>query len=118
MQAAQQSVPDARAVLAKAVVNAGKALGLSQERLGEIIGRDRTAFSRGLDPASKAGELALLLIRCYRSLYALVGGEQAVMQHWVHTPNVDTGGVPAEQMRSVQGLVQVVEYLDALRGHG
>lgn len=118
MQAAQQSVPDARAVLAKAVVNAGKALGLTQERLGEIIGRDRAAFSRGLDPASKAGELALLLIRCYRSLYALVGGERAAMQHWLHTPNVDTGGVPAEQMRSVQGLVQVVEYLDALRGNG
>jgi hypothetical protein len=109
--------PDPRALLTKALLNAGKALGLSQQRLAEIIGRERTAFSRGLDPGSKAGELALLLIRCYRSLYALVGGDLAAMQHWMHTQNRDTGGVPADQVRSVQGLVAVVEYLDAMRGH-
>jgi hypothetical protein len=118
MQAAVDISPDARVVLTKAVLNAGKALGLSQERLGEVIGRDRTTFARGLDPDSKAGELALLLIRCYRSLYVLVGGEPAVMQHWMHTPNRDTGGIPAEQVRTVQGLTRVVEYLDAMRGHG
>lgn len=109
--------PDARQVLTKALLNAGKALGLSQQRLAEVIGRERTAFSRGLDPDSKAGELALLLIRCYRSLYALVGGDTAAMRHWMQTQNRDTGGVPAEQVRSVQGLVAVVEYLDAMRGH-
>jgi hypothetical protein len=117
-QLAPQVAPDTRAVLTKALVSAGKGLGLSRERIGEVIGRDRTAFSRGLDPASKAGELALLLIRCYRSLYALVGGDPVAMQHWMHTRNRDTGGVPAEQVRSVQGLVAVVEYLDAMRGHG
>ncbi|MCG6940876.1 MAG: MbcA/ParS/Xre antitoxin family protein [Thiohalocapsa sp.] len=117
-QIAPQAVPDSRAVLTKALLNAGTALGLSRERLGEIVGRDRAAFSRGLDPASKAGELALLLIRCYRSLYALVGGDPAAMRHWMRTANRDTGGVPAEQVRSVQGLVTVVEYLDAMRGHG
>ncbi|WP_058558034.1 MbcA/ParS/Xre antitoxin family protein [Thiohalocapsa sp. ML1] len=109
--------PDARAVLTKALLNAGKALGLSQQRVAEVIGRERTAFSRGLDAHSKSGELALLLIRCYRSLYALVGGDAVAMQHWMHTQNRDTGGVPAEQVRSVQGLVAVVEYLDAMRGH-
>lgn len=109
--------PDARAVLAKALANAGRGLGLSQEALAAIIGRERTTFSRGLDPASKSGELALLLIRCYRSLYALVGGDQASMRHWMHTANRDTGGVPAEQVQSVAGLIRVVEYLDAMRGH-
>jgi glucokinase len=93
--------PNARAVLTKALLNAGTGLGISRERLGEVIGRDRAAFSRG-----------------YRSLYALVGGDPAEMRHWMHTPNRDTGGVPAEQLRSVQGLVSVVEYLDAMRGHG
>lgn len=117
-QLAPQIAPDTRFVLTKALVSAGKGLGLSQERVGEVIGRDRTAFSRGLDPTSKSGELALLLIRCYRSLYALVGGDPVAMQHWMHTRNRDTGGVPSEQVRSVQGLVAVVEYLDAMRGHG
>ncbi len=110
--------PDARAVLAKALLNAGHTLGLSRERLGEIIGRDRTSIARGLDPNSKAGELALMLIRCYRSLYALVGGQPEAMRHWMQTANRDTGGIPAEQIGSVQGLNRVLEYLDAMRGHG
>lgn len=115
---AVQSQPDPRTVLAKALLNAGRALGLSQERIGEVVGRDRTSIARGLDPQSKSGELALLLIRCYRSLYALVGGRPEDLRHWMQTPNQDTGGVPAEQIGSIQGLIRVVEYLDAMRGHG
>lgn len=116
MTLAQLHAPDPRATLAKALASAGKALGLSQEAIGQVIGRDRSALHRGLDPASKAGELALLLIRAYRSLYVLVGGREADMRHWMQTYNHDTGGVPAEQVRSVQGLITVVEYLDAMRG--
>jgi Antitoxin Xre/MbcA/ParS C-terminal toxin-binding domain/Antitoxin Xre-like helix-turn-helix domain len=109
--------PDPRRVLAAALVSAGKELGLTQAELGAVIGRDRTAISRGqLDPDSKSGELALLLIRAYRALFALVGGDAALMRHWMHTENVHTGGVPAEQIRSIQGLSRVVDYLDAMRG--
>jgi hypothetical protein len=109
-------IPDESAVLTKAFLNAGKALGLSQADLGEVIGRDRSAFSRSrLDPASKSGELALLFIRCYRGLFVLVGGREEDMRHWMHTRNRDTGGIPTEQVRSVQGLTRVLEYLDAMR---
>ena len=109
--------PDARRVLALALVNAGKELGLTQADVGAVIGRDRTALSRGqLDPASKSGELALLLIRAYRALFALVGGDRVAMRHWMRAENLHTGGVPFEQIRSVQGLSRVVEYLDAIRG--
>jgi hypothetical protein len=38
------------------------------------------------------------------------------MKHWMHTYNHHTGAVPAEQVKSVQGLVTVMEYLDAIRG--
>ena len=48
----------------------------------------------GIDPASKAGELTLLLIRAYRSLFALVGGDAGQMRHWMHTRNLHTGGCP------------------------
>ena len=34
-----------------------------------------TMGSLGISETSKAGELALLFIRCYRSLYVLVGGD-------------------------------------------
>lgn len=118
MSTVQIQNPDAAVVLSTALLNAGKDLGLSQSDLGAVIGRDRTAFSRraGIDPRSKSGELALLLIRCYRSLFALVGGEPEQMRHWMRTMNLHTGGVPAEQIRSVAGLSRVVEYLDAIRG--
>ncbi len=109
--------PDPRRVLATALVNAGKEVGLTQHDLATIIGRDRTAFSRsGLDPDSKSGELALLFVRAYRALFALTGGDRDAMRHWFRTANLHTGGVPADQVRQVQGLVLVVEYLDAVRG--
>ena len=85
---ASESAAEAPTVLAKAAMNAARGLGLTQSELGEVIGRDRSSLRRGLDPASKAGELALLLIRGYRSLFVLVGGEAADMRHWMQTENL------------------------------
>lgn len=121
MSALQMQQPDAAQVLCKALLNTQQAFGLSNEELGRVIGKDRTSigrlFQRGqLAPASKEGELALLLVRLYRSLYALVGGSQSQMQHWLNTPNHHLQAAPRELIGSVQGLVNVVAYLDALRG--
>ena len=104
-------------VLSRALVKAGRELGLTQADLGAVIGRDRTALSRSaVEPESKSGELALLLIRAYRALFVLVGGDPRQMKHWMHTRNRHLGGIPAELVRSIQGLNRVVEYLDAIRG--
>jgi hypothetical protein len=117
MGTANAHKPDPATVLTQALLGAGDYLGLSRAELGTAIGKERTVFTRGkVAPDTKAGELALMLIRCYRSLYALVGGDRTQMQHWMHTRNSHTGGVPAEQVKSVQGLVRVMEYLDAIRG--
>ena len=117
MNLAIAAAPDRASVLAEAYINAGRQLGLTQSDLGEIIGKDRSAISRGrIDPDSKEGELALLFIRCYRALHVLVGGEVEPMRHWMHGENLHTGGIPARQIKSVQGLVRVLEYLDGMRG--
>lgn len=109
--------PRAAPVLTQALVRAGKDLGLTQAEVGAIVGRDRTALSRGsIEPDSKSGELALLLIRAYRALFVLVGGEPRQMKHWMRTHNLHVGGVPADLVRTVSGLMRVVEYLDAIRG--
>ncbi|MFL1465820.1 MbcA/ParS/Xre antitoxin family protein [Marinobacter sp. DUT-3] len=106
-----------RALLGKALVNAGKAMGLTQADLAEIVGRNRTGLARdGVDPSSKAGELALLFVRVYRSVYALVGGDEAAMQHWLNTENRYFSDVPRDMIRSAEGLVRVLYYLDAMRG--
>jgi len=117
MRLAVTREPEKAAVLNEALANAGRHLGLIQADLGEIVGRGRTDISRGrIDPGGKDGELALLFIRCYRALYGLTGGDIGVMRHWMHTENHHTGGIPAEQVKTVQGLMTVVEYLDAIRG--
>jgi hypothetical protein len=109
--------PRAADVLTRALVKAGKDIGLTQAEVAAVVGRDRTALSRAaIEPDSKSGELALLLIRAYRALFVLVGGEPRQMKHWMHTHNHHVGGVPAELIRTVPGLVRVVEYLDAIRG--
>jgi hypothetical protein len=109
--------PEEAQVLATAFLKAGKELGLNQSVLEVIIDRNRSSIGRGgIDPETKSGELALLLIRVYRSLFVLMGGNGAQIKHWMQTPNLHTGGVPAEQVRSIPGLVKVVEYLDAMCG--
>ncbi len=108
--------PDPSAVLTKAFLNAGQGLGMTREQLGRVVGRNRTSLHRGLAADSKAGELALMLIRCYRGLYALTGGDAKAMRHWMTTPNHHTGGQPLEQVQTVAGLARIVDYLDAMRG--
>ncbi|MBW4933069.1 MbcA/ParS/Xre antitoxin family protein [Marinobacter sp. F4206] len=106
-----------KALLSKALINAGKAFGFNQTELAEIVGRNRTGLVRdGIDPDSKAGELALLFIRLYRSVYALTGGEAEAMKHWINTENRYFEAIPRQLIRSAEGLVRVNYYLDAMRG--
>lgn len=121
MSALAQTNPDPAAVLAKAVLNAAEQLGLKQAELGAILGLDRTGISRlkqnpSLDTNSKKGELALLVIRIARALFALTGGDKEWIKHFMHNPNKVTGGVPAQQMESIQGLIHVMQFVDAIRG--
>ncbi len=113
--------PDAGGVVAKAFVRAGKALALGQQDLAEIVGvsaasLSRIAAGRALRPESKEFELALLFLRVYRSIDALVGGREEKCARWFHAENDHLRGVPAELVKSVTGLVHVAEYLDAMRG--
>lgn len=104
-------------MLGKAAVAAARRMGLGREELAGIIGRDRSSISRaGIDPATKSGELALLLVRCYRSLAVLVDDDPEQIREWLGTPNRHTGGIPRKQLAEVTGLVTVAGYLDAIRG--
>lgn len=102
-------------VLLEALLQAGSKLGLSQAEIGKIISLDLGDEIHRIDPDSPAGEAALKLIRCYTSLSVLVGGQIEDIQHWMHTKNSGTGGVPAEQVQTKSGLTQVLEYLERMR---
>jgi transcriptional regulator with XRE-family HTH domain len=115
--------PEPGSVLAKAALAAAARLGLRGRELADIIGTSEASISRlrsgrtaRLDPERKEGELALLFLRLYRSLDALVGGDDAKARQWLHAQNHHLAGIPAERIRTVEGLVDVVQYLDAMRG--
>jgi hypothetical protein len=113
--------PDAGPVIAKAVLSAATRLGLRNRHVAAILGSSEASISRlqsgrGLDPDSKEGELALLFLRLYRGLDALVGGDDDKARSWLNAENVHLAGIPAERIRTVEGLVDVVQYLDAMRG--
>jgi hypothetical protein len=116
-----KAIPSAKSapeqVLGTAVLRASERMGLSRADLAKVIGRDRSSISRsGVDPESKAGELAKILIRCYRALAVMVDDNPQQIREWLSTRNRHTGGVPEQQLKSVAGLVAVSEYLDAIRG--
>jgi transcriptional regulator with XRE-family HTH domain len=117
---------EADRVLTKAVVRAGERLGLTQRELAGILGVSPATLSRLarvreprlLEAASKEGELAVQLLRVYRSLDALLGGDDEANRRWLRAENHHLGGVPAALLQTVTGLVHVAEYLDAMRGKG
>ena len=68
-------------------------------------------------PQSKAGELALLLVRMCRSLDALVGSDVQKCRAWMESHNKALGGQPMRLVQRVEGLVATLNYLDGMRPH-
>lgn len=113
--------PAPEAVLTKAILAAAERLGLKNREMARILGISeasvsRLGGSRLLDPTTKEGELALLFLRVFRSLDANVGGNGLKAKAWLNAHNNHLAGVPRERLYTVSGLVDVVQYLDAMRG--
>lgn len=111
----------AAAVVSKAVVRAASILGLNNAALANVLGISPATASRlrdgrfTLNPSGKPYELALLLIRLFRGLDAMMGGEEVSVRSWMNAPNRALPGVPGELVTSVTGLVETVAYVDSGR---
>ena len=109
------------AVITKAALRAAGLMGLSNKTLARMLGLSEASVSRmgsgtyTLTPGEKPFELAVLFVRCYRALDAVVHGDAAVARAWLANPNTALGGRPFALIQSVSGLVHVVGYLDARR---
>jgi hypothetical protein len=123
MGALQQNPAEANApaTLTKAVVRAAGFLGLSQAALADVLGVSGATASRlvggqyALQPARKREwEFALLFVRLFRSLQAIVGNDRDA-QTWLRNANLALGARPQDLIRSAEGLVRVLHYLDASR---
>ena len=110
-------------VLTSATLRAAELLGIRQTQLALVIGVSPPTVSRMksgtylLAEARKEWSLAALFVRLYRSLDSIVAGRTEDARAWLHSANrAFDGQVPAALIVDVQGLVHVVDYLDAARG--
>lgn len=112
---------DEATVVTKAVLRAAERLGVTNRVLAGILGLSEATISRmgsgayRLSPGDKPFELAVLFLRLFRSLDAIVGGDQAAARAWLQSENTALGAAPVTLIPSLAGLVNVVGYLDARR---
>lgn len=113
--------PDPGRVVSTVALRAAERLQINARTLAGIIGVSEATISRmkrnefGLEPGAKSFELALLFVRLFRSLDAIVGGDEQVAAMWLVNPNRTLEARPIDKLQSVSGLVDVIAYLDARR---
>ena|SRR5271167_2186517 len=116
------SNPEPRRILTSAVLRASALLEITQSSLAQILGLSPSTVSRmasgsyALDDQKKEWELGALFVRLFRSLDAVIGCNDATARAWLNGENSGLSGRPIELIRSTEGLVRVVQYLDAARG--
>jgi transcriptional regulator with XRE-family HTH domain len=121
-RASTDSKPEPRRVLTGAVLRASALLEITQSGLAQILGLSPSTVSRmangtyTLDAQKKEWELGALFVRLFRSLDALIGSNDAAARGWLNGENHGLIGRPIDLIRSTEGLVRVVQYLDSARG--
>ena len=111
--------PSDSSIVLKALVRAADRLEVSNKVVARIIGVSEATVSRMrrgdyvLD--GKPLELAIMFIRLYRSLDAVVGGDDSVAQAWLRNENSILRDPPLHLIQTVSGLTDVIQYLDARR---
>ena len=114
--------PEPRLVLTGAVLRAAALYEITQSALSQILGLSPSTVSRmangayALDDQKKEWELGALFVRLFRSLDAVVGSNDATARGWLNGENRGLKAKPIDLIRSTEGLVRVVQYLDAARG--
>jgi uncharacterized protein (DUF2384 family) len=109
------------AVLTKAALRAAEQLGMTSKSLAGVIGVSEATVSRmrsgdySLQRGQKSFDLAVMFVRFYRSLDAIVGGDETVARAWLKNPNRALDGEPLALIQTVPGLMNAIQYLDARR---
>lgn len=122
MKASNNAHHQEEIVLTKAICSVSKLYSLSGKDLSKIIGISEATASRIsqgiklISPYTKQGEMALLLLRIYRSLNAMVGNNHEKAKLWLNSHNKYFRNTPIEEMKTIPGLIGVLNYLDAMRG--
>jgi transcriptional regulator with XRE-family HTH domain len=116
--------PSQAAVITKAALRAAEQLGMTSKSLAAVLGVSEATVSRmrsgdySLQRGQKPFELAVLFVRFWRSLDAIVGGDAAVARAWLRNRNTALDAEPIALIQTVAGLMNAIHYLDARRAVG
>ena len=105
-----------------AILKAAELVGIRPAELSRMLGVSESKISRmksgsaALKPGAKEFELALLVLRVFRSAGALYGADFAYISDWLRAGHLDLKPTPLERMQTVSGVVDVANYLDYFRG--
>ncbi len=108
-------------LVSKATMNAAAKLELSNVELSSILGVSEPQLSRiknaqaTFKQNTKEFELALLFIRLFRSLDSLLGGDDSSASKWLRGENLALLDKPINRIKKVEGLIDVLSYLDSRR---
>ena len=98
------------------MLRAAQHLGMTNKSLATVIGVSEATVSRmrsgdyTLQRGQKSFELAILFLRFYRSLDAIVGGDQEVARTWLKNPNTALDSEPLTLIQTVPGLMNAIHY--------
>lgn len=119
---ADEVIGDRARVLTHAVAETAVRLKLKSTELMAIIGVSQATASRLLNgkfllaEGTKPWELGAHLVRLYRSLSTMVGGDDELARSWLRSGNLAFAGrTPLEVLGRVEGLVHACDYVDAHR---
>jgi hypothetical protein len=116
-----RKAPDQARVLTKALIRSAERLGLKRAQLEAALGLSVATLSRmysdqyQLDPKTKSWELAVLVVRLYRGLDAIMAGDERSLRAWMQNPNTDLHDAPINMIGKVPDLAHLVAYVDAHR---
>ena len=117
--AVQVDTDSTAAAVSKAALRASEYLGLKQKEFAQIVGISPTKVSHLwatnylLNPSRKSEwENSILFIRLFKSLDAILG-ERDAARTWLRGENTALGDSPFNLIQSIEGLVHVVNYVDA-----
>mgnify|MGYP001587530487 CR=1 FL=1 len=86
----------------KAVLRAAAALGIEKTHLAKVLGVSTGSISRlsrgvySLKSNKKSWELAVLVVRLYQGLEAIMAGDEIAMRSWMWNLNTALHATPAE----------------------
>ncbi len=108
-------------VLTKAVIRSADLLGIQEHDLALILKLPEQCIHQmannqyWLEEGSKPFKNAVKLVRLFRSLDSITGGDSEIAKNWLLCHNIVLGGRPIDKIKTDSGLVNGITYLDSRR---